>query len=188
MSLALTGTVPSLEEIRALEAVPPDDRVEWWTSHLLEDRRFADYWAERFARMVCPPDINPAIIFRRDRLTMWLSDHFAANTSYSEVVQKLISDRGVWTGKPATNFITATAQNDKNNQPDPVRLAGRTARAFLGMRIDCLQCHDDRLGNLSLGVGKRRPQRHAGRFSSTGRLFRLDRIWPGRRSRRRQTL
>ena len=34
-----------------------------------------------------------------------------------------------------------------------MRLAGRTARAFLGMRIDCLQCHDDKLGNVSLGFG-----------------------------------
>src|SRR4029079_752903 len=37
LSLALTGTVPSLEEIRALEAVPANDRIAWWTSHLLED-------------------------------------------------------------------------------------------------------------------------------------------------------
>ncbi|MDX1946203.1 MAG: DUF1553 domain-containing protein [Pirellulaceae bacterium] len=153
MSLALVGTVPSVEEIRALEAVRPDDRVEWWTSHLLEDRRFADYWAERFARMFCPPDINPPIIFRRNRFTTWLGDQFAANTPYNEVVQKLIAEQGVWTGNPAANFITATAQNDKQNQPDPVRLAGRTARAFLGMRIDCLQCHDDKLGNLSFGTG-----------------------------------
>jgi Protein of unknown function (DUF1549) len=33
LSLALVGTVPSLEEIRALEAVPQVDRLEWWTSH-----------------------------------------------------------------------------------------------------------------------------------------------------------
>src|SRR5438105_4610519 len=38
LSLALTGTVPSLEEIRALEAAPQAARVAWWTSHLLEDR------------------------------------------------------------------------------------------------------------------------------------------------------
>src|SRR5262245_35460667 len=42
LALALVGTLPSLEEIRALEAVRPDDRIAWWTSHLLEDRRFAD--------------------------------------------------------------------------------------------------------------------------------------------------
>src|SRR5689334_6212474 len=30
LSLGLTGTVPSLEEIRQLEKVPSDDRVQWW--------------------------------------------------------------------------------------------------------------------------------------------------------------
>src|SRR4029079_8807185 len=88
---------------------------------------------------------------RRNRFTQWLSDQFAANTPYNEVVQKLIAEQGIWTGKPAANFITATAQNDKDNKPDAVRLAGRTARAFLGMRIDCLQCHDDKLGNINVG-------------------------------------
>src|SRR3954447_3348918 len=34
LSLALVGTVPSLEEVRALEAVEPQQRVSWWTSHL----------------------------------------------------------------------------------------------------------------------------------------------------------
>ena len=47
--------------------------------------------------------------------------------------------------------LTATANPASANQPDPVRLAGRTARAFLGMRIDCLQCHDDKLGNVEVG-------------------------------------
>src|SRR6266436_187053 len=40
LSLALVGTVPSLEEIRALESVEAEERVAWWTSHRLEDRRF----------------------------------------------------------------------------------------------------------------------------------------------------
>src|SRR5262245_2807086 len=30
LSLALTGTIPSVEEIRALEQVNPEDRIEWW--------------------------------------------------------------------------------------------------------------------------------------------------------------
>src|SRR6185369_471139 len=48
-------------------------------------------------------------------------------------------------------FVTATINPGSDNTPDPVRLAGRTARAFLGMRIDCLQCHDDKLGNINVG-------------------------------------
>src|SRR5262245_42932327 len=153
LSLALTGTAASVEEIRAREMVPSDDRLEWWTSHLLEDRRHCDYLAERLARAYVGNEMGPFIVFRRGRFARWLSDQIEANTPYDEVVRRMISERGVWTGKPAANFITATSDPTKDNQPDEVRLAGRTARAFLGMRIDCLQCHDDKLGNVNLGYG-----------------------------------
>jgi hypothetical protein len=153
LSLALTGTVPSLEEIRALEAVHPDHRLEWWTSHLLEDRRHSDYLSERLARAYVGSENGPFIVYRRRRFRMWLAEQLYRNTPYDEIVRKLIAEDGIWTGKPATNFVTATANPNMDNQPDEVRLAGRTARAFLGMRIDCLQCHDDHLGNVTLGTG-----------------------------------
>ncbi|HEX5103597.1 MAG TPA: DUF1549 domain-containing protein, partial [Pirellulaceae bacterium] len=155
MSLALVGTVPSLEEIRALEEVEPQQRREFWTSHLLEDPRFGDYWAERLARAYAPPGNSPFIVFRRRRFTMWLADNIRENRPYDEMVRQMISETGVWTGKPAANWVTATSDPNKENQPDPVLLAGRTARAFLGMRIDCLQCHDDKLGNIMVGSAEK---------------------------------
>jgi hypothetical protein len=145
--------VPSVEEIRALENVPGDERLEWWTSHLLGDRRHSDYLAERLARVYVGNENGPFIVFRRGRFARWLSDQIEQNAPYDEIVRRMISESGVWTGKPAANFITATSDPNKDNQPDEVRLAGRTARAFLGMRIDCLQCHDDKLGNVNLGYG-----------------------------------
>src|SRR5262249_44967525 len=51
LSLALVGCAPSLEEIRTLESQPKERRLQWQINHLLEDRRFADYWAERLARI-----------------------------------------------------------------------------------------------------------------------------------------
>src|SRR5690242_5772224 len=59
ISLALVGTAPSLEEIRALEALPEGERISWWTNHLLADRRFSDYWAERLARIYVGNDQGP---------------------------------------------------------------------------------------------------------------------------------
>jgi hypothetical protein len=61
----------------------------------------------------------------------------------------LITGNGIWTDNPSVNFISKTIVEDEG--PDPIVLAGRTSRAFLGMRIDCLQCHDDFLGNVNLG-------------------------------------
>ena len=50
-----------------------------------------------------------------------------------------ISQTGIWTDRPATNFLTSGLVE---NELDENKLAGRTVRAFLGQRIDCAQCHD----------------------------------------------
>src|SRR5262249_12600171 len=50
LALALAGTIPSLEEVRQFEALPEGQRLPWYLDHLLNDRRYADYFAERCAR------------------------------------------------------------------------------------------------------------------------------------------
>jgi hypothetical protein len=148
LALALVGAVPSLEEIRAFERIPAEQRMDWWLNHLLNDRRHADYLAERLARAFVGTDQGPFVVFRRRRFVNWLSDELVERTPYDALVRELLSSRGIWTNNPAVNFVTATVDE---GTADPIRLAGRTSRAFLGMRIDCLQCHDDFLGQSLLG-------------------------------------
>jgi hypothetical protein len=141
LALALTGTVPSLEEIRKLEALPPGQRVDQQLAALFRDRRYADYFAERLARTFVGTEDGPFVIFRRRRFVSWLSDELMQNRPYDQTVRELIVGEGLWTDKPATNFVTVTIDPTKN-EPDPERLAARVARAFLGIRLDCAQCHD----------------------------------------------
>ncbi len=144
LSLALTGTIPSLEEIRALESRPEPDRVQWWLSRLFEDRRYGDYLAERFARITVGVEDGPFVVYRRRRLVSWFSDQFMANRRYDDIVRTLITAEGIWTSKPEVNFITATVdQNNEAEGPDQVKLAGRVAKAFLAVRLDCVECHND---------------------------------------------
>jgi Protein of unknown function (DUF1549)/Protein of unknown function (DUF1553) len=141
LSLALTGSIPSLEEIRRFESNPIGKRIEPWLDEVLKDRRFGDYAAERLARAYVGTEDGPFLLFRRRRFTTWLSDAILANRPYDAIVRELISARGVWTDHPATNFLTVTFNPD-TKRPDAERLAARVARAFLGVRIDCAQCHD----------------------------------------------
>lgn len=151
LSLALTGTIPSLEEIRALEALPEADRIDAWTEYLLRDPRHADYFAERLARSLVGVEDGPFLVYRRRRFVHWLGEQLAANRPFDQVVEQLLSEEGLWTDSPAVNFVTVTLDQNNDNQPDPIKLAARTTRAFLGLRIDCLQCHDDNLGTINLG-------------------------------------
>ena len=142
IALGLMGTVPSLEEVRQLEALPAGQRATWYLDHVLKDTRFHDYVAERLARAYVGTEDGPFLLFRRRRFVTWISEQVAANRPYDQLVRELIAGDGVWTDHPSTNFLTVTAQQDKGNQPNPVRLAGRVTRAFLGVRIDCAECHN----------------------------------------------
>lgn len=151
LSLGLAGTIPSLEEIREIEKQQPANQIHWWVSRLLEDKRTCNHLAERMARALVGVEDGPFLVFRRRRFASWLSDQIASNLPYDQLVRQILTDEGLWTDTPAVNFYTRTITEDDESRPDPILLAGRTSRAFLGMRIDCLQCHDDFLGSINLG-------------------------------------
>lgn len=141
LALALSGSIPSLEEVRRLETLPEGQRAARYAADLLAERRFADYFAERFARVYVGTENGPFVIFRRRRFVSWLSDQLMKGRPYDQIVRELIHTDGLWTDRPAVNFVTVTYDPEKK-YVDPERVAGRVARAFLGARIDCAQCHD----------------------------------------------
>ncbi len=139
LSLALLGTIPSLEEIRRFEADARPDRLTIWTNAILSDTRFNEYFAERLARAYVGIEGGQFPIYRRDRFTNWISQQLKDQTPYDQMVRRLIAEEGIPTDKAAVNFAVA---GYANKDFDPNKLAGRTVRAFLGQRIDCAQCHD----------------------------------------------
>jgi hypothetical protein len=148
ISLGLTGTVPSLEEIRQLEAQKPEEAVQWWLNHIFEDKRYSSYLAERLARTYVGVEDGPFLIYRRHRLVDWLGEQLHQNRPYDQLVRSLINSHGIWTTQPEVNFITVTVdQNQKPQFPDEAKLAGRVSRAFLGVRLNCVQCHTDLLNH-----------------------------------------
>ncbi len=140
ITLALMGTVPSLEEIRAFEQDSGPDRLQRWTARFLHDRRYTEYFAERLARGFVGVEGGQFIVYRRDRFLNWLSGQLEANRPYPEVVREMIAGNGLWTDEPEVNFVMAGY--DDGEGFDKNKLAGRAVRAFLGQRIDCAQCHD----------------------------------------------
>lgn len=152
ISLALVGSGLSLEEVRALAPIPQDRQIAWITEHLLDDQRWADYFSERFSRAYVGTNDGPFLLFRRRKFNAWLSQQFKGGRPYDEIVREMLSAEGLWTDTPSVNFVTATMDEANEGRGDPIRLAGRTSRAFLAQRIDCLQCHDDFLGNVEFGT------------------------------------
>ncbi len=145
LSLALTGTIPSIEEIRQLEGLreraSEREVLAWWVERLLADRRSADYLAERLARALVGVEQGSLIFYRRRRFVAWLSDQILAQRPYDEIVAAMIGGRGLWTQHPEANFVTSAIKPD-GAAPEEAKLAGRVSRALLGARLDCAECHD----------------------------------------------
>lgn len=140
ITLALMGTVPSLEEIRAFEQDSGPDRLQRWTARYLHDQRYFDYFAERLARGFVGVEGGQFIVYRRDRFLRWLSEQLATNRPYPELVREMVAGNGLWTDEPEVNFVMAGYDDGEGFNEN--KLAGRAVRAFLGQRIDCAQCHD----------------------------------------------
>lgn len=134
-TLDLLGTIPSLEEVRAFEADKPEGRRERLVARLMADPRFQSAFAERLARITVGPGKKPDDLFyRRRRYVEWLSDQVARHRPWDDIVREIVGAEGVTVDGPA-NFVVAA-------DVDPAKLAARTSRAFLGIRLDCAQCHD----------------------------------------------
>jgi hypothetical protein len=143
LSLALAGTIPSLEQIRLFEAAPSDRRLDEFLASILDDRSCHEYLAERLARSYVGVHVGSFVVFRRSRFVSWLADQLEARRPYNRIVREMIADTGMGTDQPATNFVLATIKPGNDTfQPDPNELAARVSRAFLGVRIDCAECHD----------------------------------------------
>jgi hypothetical protein len=134
--LDLVGTIPSAEQVDAFLDDARFEKREKLVETLLASpgyaRHFADLWSEVLVGSGGNDkdrDFAPAI-FRP-----WLEKELAARTPYQALVQELLTATGSPYSNPAVNFygrsnFTATD------------LAGRTSQAFLGVKIQCAQCHD----------------------------------------------
>ncbi len=158
LSLALLGSGLSLQDIRYLETLPEGERVNVFLESCLIDPRWSNYWSERFTRAFVGNDNGPFLLYRRRKFRLWLAEQFRREVGYDQIVSTMIAAKGLWTDRPEVNFYTATADGDEDGRADPIRIAGRASRVFLAKRIDCLQCHDDFIGNVNFAAdGTTRP-------------------------------
>ena len=170
VTLDVTGTLPEPGEVRAFLADGSSGKRSGTIDRLLADPMHASLWATRYlditgcdvAVMEGPEDLRP----RRARLWHdWFRTRFAANTPYDQIARGVIcatsrdgDDARAWASREAGQMLALkggvdTGYADKpgldlfwrrlvNGDHVPVEpLAERVAAAFLGVRIECAQCH-----------------------------------------------
>lgn len=140
ISLALVGTVPSLEEIREFEADDAPERLQRWTARFISDRRFVDYFGFSLAGAFIDLRNDDLDIAPRLRFVAWIGEGIQQGKPWTEMAHDILASRGALADEPGAAMIAA--EFDAGQKEAAERLAARTSRALLGQRIDCAQCHD----------------------------------------------
>jgi Protein of unknown function (DUF1549)/Protein of unknown function (DUF1553) len=104
-------------------------------SQLLKEPDYARNWATIWANLLVGRQPRAPGV-SREMLEKFLRDSFSSNMAWNEVVYELVSAEGTPEQNPATNFLLAHLNNDA------VPATAMTARLFLGIQVQCTQCHD----------------------------------------------
>jgi hypothetical protein len=133
--LDLAGRVPpALAAREFLNDSRPDKRARL-VDALLAGEDFADHWAR-----VWTQDLTGRRPIKQDShdgrvLHHYLKEALAANRPYRQVVAELICGEGLSDASGPVNFLL-------RYNARPTDLAGAVSKQFLGITLQCAQCHD----------------------------------------------
>jgi len=130
--LDIIGTLPTPEEARAFLADTRPDRRSRLVDQLLERPEYADYWALKWSD-----------VLRVNRLTLghkrayayyrWIREQLAANVPYDQFCRAILTAEGPLSEAPAGSLFKVVTR--------PGDMASTVSQVFLGVRIECAQCH-----------------------------------------------
>jgi hypothetical protein len=133
--LDLAGRTPSVNEVRDYLQNTSPDRYESLVNRLLNSPDHASHLAAKFRSFLIPEGVDLTNFGGVEAFEKWLAGRFQSNESYDKTVQSLLLAEGRLAQSGPLLFYSAT-------KLEADQLAGRTARVFLGMRLECAQCHD----------------------------------------------
>jgi hypothetical protein len=125
------GTLPTSDEARRFLSDPAPDRRRL-AAELLDRPEYADYWTQRWSDLL---QIDKDTITPQGAVAMtrWVRKQFERNTPYDRFVHTILTAQGSTLGESPAGFFQV--------QGDPEQLARSVSQLFLGVRIECAQCH-----------------------------------------------
>ncbi|HEV3146802.1 MAG TPA: DUF1549 domain-containing protein [Gemmataceae bacterium] len=147
--LDILGRIPSIDEVKKFVAEGGNKRAKL-VDRLLYDEYYKDEYERNWA------DIWTTLLMTRagnktyhEQLHDWLEGEFGKNHGWDSIVRQLLTAKGDNNDEGAVNYILAhVGENQVKNkesedgQFDAVPLTSRSTRLFLGLQIQCTQCHD----------------------------------------------
>jgi hypothetical protein len=144
--LDLAGRVPRVAEARAFLDDPSPDKRRKLIDQLLDGPHYVTHLSNTWREVLLPGGgNNPQAPFFGSQLEAWLRRSFRDNAPYDRMVREVLTVPVAFNARGGQPLAAATAPLlafYQANELKPENLAAATSRAFLGVKLECAQCHD----------------------------------------------
>jgi len=144
--LDLTGRVPTAEQAVAfLDSKDAAKRTKLIDS-LLASPQFGEQLGRTWRDWICPPELpsdgNGGAQPHKEaqNLGKWIGERFAAGDAWDKITRDILTVDGEINKKPQVNFFGLVGDGGKLT---PDGSARAVASLFMGVQMQCAQCHDD---------------------------------------------
>jgi hypothetical protein len=138
-SLDLIGRIPTTAEVRDFLADPAPDKRARLVARLVDAGGHTRHMATFWRRTWVPQADTPEFARLADDFEAWAAARLQENAPYDRIVRELLTLPDPAPGRPGAvspaGFFAA-------GEGKPENLAASATRAFLGVNLDCAQCHD----------------------------------------------
>jgi hypothetical protein len=131
--LDLAGRIPLITEARDYREDPSPRKRQELVNRLLEGSHYPRHFAVTWRRLLLPQQNVPP--FSTAGLESWLQQHFRQNVSFDRLARAILT-------APLSTRDADLGVYYQVNEYKPENLAASSSRLFLGMRLECAQCHD----------------------------------------------
>lgn len=141
-TLDLNGWIPGVMETRDFLADDAPDKREQLINRLLDDPRYTVHFTNVWRTTLIPEaesDLNARYMI--PSFEAWLRTRLLDNTSYRNMVREILDAQVSGNSMYAYNEVSPVAFY-ATKEVKPENLAAATSRMFLGVRLECAQCHD----------------------------------------------
>lgn len=128
------GRLPTAEQRDAFLTDTHPDRRDRLIDQLVDSPDFLDMWIMKLAEMLQIRSSNGLSDKGLQLYDRWLRNRIHAGATVDEVVRELVPASGGTFDNPATIYY--------QTETTPQLLAENLAQSFLGMRLQCAQCHN----------------------------------------------
>ena len=136
VSLDIIGEPPTPEEITAFVLDPASDKRPRAVSRLLSNPLYGQNWARYWRDVIMARRSNErALDLAGNSLVVYLTRQFNEGRGWDVITRSFITA----TGKVSSDGDTALAYAQEGKAEET---AAETARVFLGIQLQCAQCHD----------------------------------------------